>query len=70
MLCRELNFLIIFFEIDHLYICLFVFWSLCFDRLHSGFSNHRELHGAIFFLFEAQCPGGWGVHSGRRGGLQ
>ncbi len=25
-----------------------VFWSLCLGRLHSGFSNHRELHGAIF----------------------
>ncbi len=22
--------------------------SLCFGHLHSGFSNHRELHGAIF----------------------
>ncbi len=27
-----------------------VFRSLCFGRLHSGFSNHRELHGAIFSL--------------------
>ncbi len=26
--------------------------SLCFGRLHFGFSNHRELHGAIFCSFQ------------------
>ena len=31
---------------------LCVFLSLCFGRLHSGLSNHRELHGAIFPLLE------------------
>ena len=27
-----------------------MFGLLCLGHLHSGFSNHRELHGAIFCL--------------------